>query len=131
MALAESIFAALSADAAVTAHIGTGSTARLFPLIAPPGTAAPYVVFQLISLVPDLTLGEASASGRHLVQLSIVAPTYAAALALAIALTAALDSVTLAAGELCLSCTRHEAHVETTDEYLSIVEAEFFVPAAA
>jgi hypothetical protein len=124
--LAASIFTKLSADAAVTALIGSGDACRLYPGIAPAGVAVPYVVWQEISSSPDLTLGEASASARRMVQFSCVAATYIAAVALASAIVAALDNATLAAGEVCLSCSATDGFSEATDQFLRIVDADFF-----
>lgn len=127
MALAESIFSKFTeSGSAVAALVGT----RIFPGIAPQDTEAPYVVWQLVTSTPDVTHGEASASGLHLVQFSGVAATYLAARDLAEAIVAAIDSVTLAGGEVCLSCREQDGFSEATDQFLRHVDAEFFVPAA-
>lgn len=133
MSLAASIFSQLSTDTAIVAALGqaVGDSIRIYPGRAAPEAVAPYVVFQTISAPPDVTHGEASASGRHLIQFSCVASTYLAALTLGNLITAALDSVTLAAGEVCLSCSPSEGFSEATDQFLRIVEADFFVPNAA
>jgi hypothetical protein len=124
MPLAENLFARLRA---LDLEVGEA----IFPGQAPAGTLAPYLVWQTVSTRPDVTHDAASASGLHLVQLSCIADSYAAARDLATALVAGLDSVTLAGGEVCLSCTEHDGFSEATDQFLRHVEAEFFVPAAA
>lgn len=130
MALAESIFAKLSAAAAVTALIGAGSASRLYPGVAPAGAALPYVVYSEVASVPDVTHDGPSTSGLRLVQLSCVAATYLGARSLAAKLIAAIDSVALAGGELCLSCKEQDGFSEATDQFLRIVEADFFAAPA-
>lgn len=126
MSLAASIFAKLSGTTAITDLIGVGEACRAYPSIAPAGVVLPYVVWQEVASSPDLTLNEASASGLRQIQLSCVAATYAGALALASAIVAAMDNVTHAAGEVCLSCRVNDGFSEATDQFLRIVEAEFF-----
>lgn len=124
MPLAENLFARLRG-------LGLAVGESIFPGQAPAGTLAPYLVYQTISTRPDATHDAAAASGIHLIQVSIVADTYAAARDLAVAIVAGLDSVTLAGGELCLSCAEQDGFSEATDQFLRHVEVEYFVPAAA
>jgi len=126
MGLAESIHTKFLATASITALIGADAAARVYPVIAPENTLAPYVAWQEIASTPDATLAEASASSIRLVQFSCVAGTYKAARDLAAAIVAALDNVTLAGSEVCLRCTEQDGYSEATDQFLRIVEAEFF-----
>jgi hypothetical protein len=126
MALAESIFAELSAAADVTAVIASGGVVRLLPGLAPAGTAAPYVVYNELPPSPNLTLNEASTSGTRIVQLSCVADNYQAARDLAAKIMDALDNQTLAGGERCLSVADFDGFSQATDHFLRIVEADFF-----
>lgn len=132
MPLTASIFSALSTSEAIGAILGTGTTCRAYPIVAPPGgVETPYVVFQTITAPPDATLGEAAASGTHLVQFSCIAGTAAAARELGDLLIAAFDNVTLAGGELGLECTPGDAFSEAADLFVRQVDVSFFVPAAS
>lgn len=84
--------AALAAAAPITAIVGT----RIFADVADGSTAAPYLVWQVIS-----TAGETTHDGNRgiefpLIQFSCWASGKAAAIALASAVTGALDGNTLA-----------------------------------
>lgn len=94
MALAESIFTALSTTSGVTAILGAGTACQAYPDTAPAGTAAPYVVFNHVAAVPGATHGEATAE-HDLVQFACFASTHLAARNLCSAVIAALDGVTL------------------------------------
>lgn len=132
MALAESIYAKLADAASATAAlIGSGAACRLWPGIAPVDAQAPYIVWQVIAVSPDTTLGEAAASGNHLIQFSIVAGSYIGARDIGVAITTDLDNATLAASEVVLSCDAQDGYSEATDQFLRIVEASIFVPSAA
>lgn len=130
MALAESIFTKLSSAAGVTALVGAGSACRVVAGWAPDGTALPYVVVQEIASTPDTTHDGPSTSGQRLVQLTCVAGTYKAARDLAAAVIAAIDSVALSGGELCLACREQDGYSEAADVHVRIVEADFFAAPA-
>jgi hypothetical protein len=124
VSLASSLFTALSASGAATAAlVGTGSACKVYPAIAPAGTAAPYVVWQDVATSPVVTHDGPSTKCQHSVQFSCVASTYLGALALGAAIIADLDSVALAGGELCTQCTASDGFSDTTDQHLRIVEA--------
>lgn len=94
MALAESIFTALSTTSGVTAILGSSTACRAYPDTAPAGTVAPYVVFNHIAAVPAATHGETTAE-HDLVQFACFAITHIAARDLCTAIIAALDNVAL------------------------------------
>lgn len=128
--LLDSIFSKLSASSAATAAIlGETTESRIYATKAPVGTPPPYAAVIEVSGTPDPTLGEASASARQLVQFSCVADTTRTARLIAQAIIADLDNVTLAGGEVCLSCSTQQGFSESTDQFLTIVEALYFVPA--
>ena len=52
-AFREDLTTYLKSRAEITSHIGTGVNARMFPMIAPPGTDTPYIVGTQISSNPD------------------------------------------------------------------------------
>src|SRR5436190_208789 len=109
--LAESIFSRLRAVATLAGE-------SVFPVIAPEAQAAPYIVWQEISSVPDIVHDGASTSGRRVVQFSCVGNTYKEARNLGAQVVAALDSITLAGGEICLSCNELDGFSEATDQFI-------------
>lgn len=131
MALAESIFAKLSNAAAATAAlVGIGAVCRLYPTLAPSKVLHPYIAWQEVSAVPVVTHDGRSTFGTRLVQFSAVAETYLAARDLGAAIIHDLDSVTLAAGELCTHCTEMDGYSEDTNQYIRIIEATFMAAPA-
>ena len=95
MTTSEAVYTALAANAAVAAIVGTG----IYPVRAPQGTSAPYVVFQQVGSDPADTHREAAGAIHRMFQFACFATTYEAAVALRDAVTAALDSVALSTGE--------------------------------
>lgn len=82
---------ALKANAAVAALV----VARVFPSQAPQGTPAPYIVFQLISDVPESTV-DGSAAGRLTnarLQVDCYGSTYVSAHAVATAADAVVSAL--------------------------------------
>lgn len=119
---AENIFARLSTTAALVALVDD----RIWPGRAEDSPIMPYVVWQEIDGQPDATFNEASTSGHRPVQFSCVAGTYAAAREIAKAIMVAIDSVPLAGGEVCLACSDFDGFSEPTDQFLRIVDTDFF-----
>jgi hypothetical protein len=130
MALAESLYAKLGGTAAVTALIGSGDAMRLYPTILPTDVSGDYCVWQEMPPAPDNTLNEASTSGLRTVQLACVASTYLAARTIAAKIMAALDNATLVGGERCLSVRDFDGFSEATDQFVRIIEADFFAAPA-
>lgn len=95
MTTAEAIYTKLAADAAVAAIIGT----RIYPVRAPQGVSAPYVIFQQIGSDPDATHNEPAGAIHRMFQFACFATTYEAAIALRDAVIAALDDAALSTGE--------------------------------
>lgn len=95
MSLESGIFSALTNDAALSALVGS----RVYPVIAPQGVTAPFVVYQPIAAIPATTRGEAHEISETLVQFSCYGETYAAATQVRAALVAALDCVAIAGGD--------------------------------
>lgn len=56
MTAGEAVVALLAADSAVVAIVG----ARMYPNVAPQGAAAPFLVYQVISDVPENSLADTS-----------------------------------------------------------------------
>lgn len=100
MALAESLFAKLSASGSATAALaGVGSLTRVYPSLAPVAAVAPYVVYQQVSSIPATTHGEAAQTSHVVVQFSCYAESFLSAQALREAVIADLDNEALAGGE--------------------------------
>lgn len=95
MTTADAIYSKLSADTAVAAIVST----RIYPVRAPQGVPAPYVIFQQVASDPADTHREASGAIHRMFQFACFATTYEGAIALRDAVTAALDSVALSTGE--------------------------------
>jgi hypothetical protein len=81
----------LTANAAVTALIGSGSAARLFPGFIPQGEAYPQVRYLMVSAPTDHHLTGTSNPRRARYQLTSWASTHAGAAALAAAVRDALN----------------------------------------
>ena len=132
MALAESIFAAISADTGVQAATGIAvAPYPIYPNRAPDSAALPFIVTQLVAGVIDATQRE-PATGQFmdvLMQFSCYASTYAAARNLRRAIInalLALDTTGLAAGEkFCLE-TERDLFEPLTDSHHCIIEVRFF-----
>jgi hypothetical protein len=77
----QAIYARLSADAAVTALVGT----RVYPVVAPQKTAKPFIVYRRIDTehANSKTRGRTTDSARALVEVQAIASTYSGARALA------------------------------------------------
>lgn len=77
----------LTAATAVAALVSS----RVYPLRAPDGVAAPFIVYQRISGVRWRTLSGACGIAQPRIQIDVYAATYAGAKALASAVRVALD----------------------------------------
>lgn len=95
MTTAEAIYAKLAATTAVTDLVST----RIYPVTAPEGATAPYVIFQGIASDPAVTHAESAGATFRLFQFACFAATFEAADALRAAVVAALDGVDLANGD--------------------------------
>ena len=72
----------------------TDAGARVYPVRAPQGVDAPYIVYQRISSVPAASLGVAAGPDLVRVQIDVWAPTYAEAKTIAGQVRAAMDAAT-------------------------------------
>lgn len=97
MTIAADLYAALQAAAGVTALLGSGDAIRLYPAIAPAGTATPYAVWQHIAAQPATTHNEPTGNQHDYVQVACFAGTWKEATDLRAAIVAALDDVPLTA----------------------------------
>jgi hypothetical protein len=95
MTLLEQIHAALVANAGVTALVGAGAAARIFPGIAEQGAERPYVVLTDVTDLPENSLdgGPADRLRQAVVQVDCYAIEYRAAKGLAKACTAVLAAL--------------------------------------
>lgn len=81
----------LTDNAAVSALVGTGASARIYPQIAAQGAAKPYLVYQLISGEHGHHLRAASGLVQSRVQIDSYGSTYSGAKTLADKVRLALD----------------------------------------
>lgn len=86
------LHAVLSADAGVTALVGSGASARIYPLLMQQSSAHPAVTYQRISAprVETASLSGQNARVRCRMQLDCWARTFAQALSLSDAVRAAM-----------------------------------------
>jgi hypothetical protein len=135
MSLPASLQTLFLATEALTSLVEGGAGMRIYPGMAPPGAPAPCIVWHSIASTPDTTLAEAAGSGVHTLQFSCLTTAegggYLAAHDLGVVLMAALDNATLAGGERVLSVFAHDGFSEAVDQFIRLVEARIFVPAAA
>lgn len=127
MKLAEAIFAKLSADSAVAAIVGT----RIYANRAEQAAQFPYVVFTMVSSIPDQTHGEASELDSTLVQFSCYASTYHAARDLRQAVRAALENQTLSDGIKPIIDISRDQYEEAASVHHLIVDVSFWNDPAA
>ena len=65
---------------------------RCYPLIAPQETASPYIIYQVISTVPETSLDGPTGTNRRRVQVDVYADTYGAAKVLEQSIGAAMQA---------------------------------------
>lgn len=122
MTTGEAIVAALAANPAVVALVG----AKIFPNVAPQGTVAPWVVYSVISDIPENALtGDASTRIASIrLQVDAYSKTYLGAHAIADAIDQALTQ--LLPPELAV-WREVSRDLYDNEAQLHRVEAEFFV----
>ena len=98
MSVERALYALLTGDAGVSALIG----ARLYPVIAPLGTAAPYATYQRISARRVRSLTQRSGLSFARIQVDALATTYAGARGLADAIRTTLDGYRGTAGGIAI-----------------------------
>jgi hypothetical protein len=81
----------LKAAAGVTAIVGSGDNARIYPLERPQGTAIPAIIVRSLSDEPEDTKDGAATFTNTTIGVYSQASTYGGALALAAAVRTALD----------------------------------------
>jgi hypothetical protein len=128
MALAESIFAKLSAaDSATAAIVGAGSACRVYPGEAPIEVARPYVVVTEVFGDNEAATHDATSDfERMTVQFSCVADTWVAARNLRKAIRADLTDTTLAGGEKAVSFLPRQGFSETLGMHLAELDVEIW-----
>ena len=136
MALAESIFAALSADSGVQSATGVASAPfPIYPNRAPDSAVMPFVVVQQVAGVMDATQDGSTGFRDALYQFSCFATTYKAARDLRRAVMLAfraLDATGLSGGEKFTVETERDLFEPLTDAHHCALEVRFFSdPSAA
>lgn len=127
MSLFASIFTKLSdAGSATAALVGATSNCRAYPGQAPEKVALPFVVFSGISSEAEVTHDASNDFDQIDVQFSIVAETYAAALAIRKAIRADLADVALADGEKAVDFTERDGFAEGIDAHVLLLDVTFW-----
>lgn len=100
MTVGVAIYSKLKDPASATAAlIGSGDSFRGFPMIAPQGTAFPYVVWTEVAATGAATHGEPVGTKLRLFQFSCFSETYESGLRLREAIISDLDGQTLGNGD--------------------------------
>lgn len=90
MTFETALFDLLKADAGVSALVGAGAAARVYPLLAPAEVETPYVTWQRIASEPTDVIGRGNTL-RVSVQVDCWARTFDEALALSEAVRGAIE----------------------------------------
>lgn len=123
MSVSSAIFDRLSDPTSATAAlVGSGSTCRVYPELAPNLAAKPYVVFLQIALQPANTLNEPFEVANRLFQFSCFAATFGDAIALRDAVTSDLDNVALSTGDIPIVQDQRNGFEEVVDLYRADVD---------
>ena len=91
MTIEAKVRAHLLTKSAITAIIGSGNAARLYPVVATANAAAPYIVYFKVSSVRLYQSDGRAGTERARIQISSYAATYAAAKDLAGKIITAMD----------------------------------------
>ena len=114
MTIETDFYATLQADAGVTAIAGS----KLYPHIAPEGTAAPFMTFHMVVGTPYNIISRTTALEKKRIQINCWSDSYAGAQALAEAVKTALNS----SGHLAVEI---ENYVDEAQLYRRIVDWMF------
>lgn len=126
MSVQADIFAKLSDSSSVTsALVGSGTSCRVYPELAPASAIRPYVVVQHIASTPATTHGENYGNAHRLVQVSCFAETFDAALAVREAVVADLDNAELSSGDTAILQDERSMYESPVD--LHRADADFLV----
>jgi hypothetical protein len=128
--LGTDLFTLLSANADVKALLGASSA--IYPNIAPPGAAAPYVVWNVISSVPETTHdNEPAGIDTVVLQFSCIGTTAKEARTVRKTIRAALDGAVLASGQPTIPEGEHDIFDQAVDAYHAVLEVRTFADALA
>jgi hypothetical protein len=84
----------MTIEATIQSVLGALVTGRCYPMIAPDKTVKPYVVYQVISNVPEVTLDGVTDTENRRVQVDIYDRSYGAVKTLELAVKAAMEAAT-------------------------------------
>lgn len=131
MSLDSVIYDRLSSVAGVTAIIGSGSSARVYPMQAPQDAAMPFVVWQRIGADRERAMGNDPSLIRTRVQFDCFASTYDGARDLVVAVRGALERWSSAATSPVIQDVFVESEVDLNDDptlvnaFRSAIDFEF------
>lgn len=92
------VYAILKVASSVTALVGAGDGARIYPNVVPQDAGLPAIAYQRISSLRRAVHGSPASLARPRVQLTLIAESYSQVKALAAATRAALDGYVGTAG---------------------------------
>jgi hypothetical protein len=132
-ALAENLFAKVSADAGVQAALGVSLAADVafYPVRMPPGRALPAMVWFKVASSNNEPHSGVSPIDDSWLQISCYGTTYKQARDLRRAVRVALEAQTLASGEVMVDFTERDQFVDDTDAYHCILECHVLHDALA
>ena len=122
--ISEYVYSTLSGAGALAALVSD----RIYPALAPEGSARPYVVFSKISTVPTETHGSSSAErlDETLIQFMIVAETYTATEDIAAALRTVLEDAGGPTNGSTEITNIRETYEDDTELFVTQLDANFF-----
>lgn len=125
----EAVNAILKAASGVTALVGSGTAARIYPNVVPQDAALPAMAYQRISALRRATHGAPASLARPRIQLTMLSESYSQVKSLAAAVREALDGYQGTAANVKVGAALVE---DETDEYgssnnLHVVRQDYMI----
>jgi len=122
--IAEHVYSTLSGDTALAALVAD----RIYPLVAPEGTARPFIAFAMISTVPNETHGAGVGErlDESIVQFTVVSDDYTGAEDVTNALRAVLENGAQPVNGSTEISNIRETYENDTELYVKQLDANFF-----
>lgn len=122
--IAEHVYSSLSGNSALAALVAD----RIYPLVAPEGTARPFIAFTMISTVPNETHGQMNGErlDESIVQFTVVSNNYTGAEDVANALRAVLENGPQPTNGSTEISNLRETFEPDTELYVKQLDANFF-----
>jgi hypothetical protein len=125
----EAVYAILRSAGGVTAIVGTGDAARIYPNVVPQDAGLPAMAYQRISALRRATHGSPASLARPRIQITMLAESYSQVKGLAAAVREALDGFMGTAGGVSVGVALAE---DETDEFgssnnLHVVRQDYMI----